>query len=143
MICFKVSISVSVIGPNGDPVVRLFNAFRMSRVALDMISDADAVGIGVCVGNQVSVSAILSRLVSVIHVLKHRYDCIAGPTYHPSTACGAHVFRFSGFSWTSTFIPGGAIGVRLKSNCPWTWAHAERFGLIRDPRIRLSVRTAC
>jgi len=83
----------------------------MLCVVLAIISVEDAVGIGVCVGNHVSVSAILSHLVSVIHVLKHQYDCIAGPTYHPSMACGAHVFWFSGFSWTSTLIPGGAIGV--------------------------------
>ncbi len=62
---------------------------------------------------------------------------MVGPTYHSLTACGAHVFWFSGFSWTSTFIPGGAIGVWLKS-----WAHADRFGFIWDPCIRLSVRTA-
>jgi len=78
MICLSVSVLVSFIGSNSDPVVRLLRAFKMSHVALAIISVEDAVSMGVCVGNHVSVSAILSHHVSVIHILKHWYDCIAG-----------------------------------------------------------------
>ena len=35
------------------------------------------------------------------------------------------------------------MGVLLKSYCPQTWAYAESFGLMRDPRRRLSVQVAC
>jgi hypothetical protein len=38
---------------------------------------------------------------------------------------------------------GGATGVRSQSQLPHTCAHADRFGLRRDPRSRFSVRLAC
>jgi len=43
------------------------------------------------------------------------------------------VRRVAGLSWTSTLMPGGAIGVRLKLNAPCSCAHAERLGLMCDP----------
>ena len=63
--------------------------------------------------------------------------------YHPATAWGDHVPRCSGFSWTMTLVPGGASGVLLKSNAPYSWAYAERFGLRWEARSRLRVRSAC
>ena len=35
--------------------------------------------------------------------------------YHAAVPWLAHVFLFNDFSWTNTFMPGGAIGVVLKS----------------------------
>jgi hypothetical protein len=32
--------------------------------------------------------------------------------------------------------------VRLKSKVPWTWAHADSFGLMREPRSRFNVISA-
>ena len=63
--------------------------------------------------------------------------------YHPSSACGAHVDLLSGLICTSTRMPGGAIGSLLKSYGPNSCDQAECFGLMRDPRMRLMVNTAC
>ena len=63
--------------------------------------------------------------------------------YHPSSACGAHVALFSGLTCTSTRIPGGAMGSLLKLYGPNNCDHAECLGLIRDPRSRLMVMSAC
>ena len=43
----------------------------------------------------------------------------------------------------STLIPGGAIGVLLKSYGPLNCAQADSFGFILDPRSRFSVNSAC
>ena len=59
--------------------------------------------------------------------------------YHPGTARGAQVPRASGSSCTNTRVPGGPIGVRLKSNTPLSCAYAESFGLMRDPRNKFRV----
>jgi len=67
LICLSVSISVSVSGGSGDPVDGFCSAWRMSLVLLAMMSADDTVGMGVWVGSHVSVSAMRSRLVSVIH----------------------------------------------------------------------------
>jgi hypothetical protein len=40
-------------------------------------------------------------------------------------------------------MPGGAMGVLLKSYVPSNCAHADSLGFIRDPRSRLSVNSAC
>ena len=58
-------------------------------------------------------------------------------------ACGAHVPRTVGFSCTSTLVPNGANGVRLKSNGPFIIASADMQGLRRDGRKRFSVRFVC
>ena len=62
--------------------------------------------------------------------------------YQPSTAWGAQVSRTVDGSWMRTRVPGGASGVRLKSKAPWTCAHAESLGLIRDERSKLRLRMA-
>jgi len=67
LICLSVSVSVSISGGSGDPVDGFCSAWRMSLVLLAMMSANDTVGIGVWVGSHVSVSAIHSHLVSVIH----------------------------------------------------------------------------
>jgi len=67
LICLSVSVSVSVNGRSGDPVDGFCSAWRMCLVLLAMMSADDTVGIGVWVGSRVSVSAIRSRLVSIIH----------------------------------------------------------------------------
>jgi len=67
-IYFSVSVLLSAEGAMGDPVTWLLSAHRMSRVALAMMSCDVIVGMGAVVGNQVSVSAVLSCLVSVIQV---------------------------------------------------------------------------
>jgi hypothetical protein len=36
-----------------------------------------------------------------------------------------------------TLVPEGAIGVRLKSRCPCSWAQADNLGLMCDARSRL------
>ena len=66
--CFRTSVSVSVVSAIGELFVGFWSAWRMSRVALAMMSWEDIVGMGAVVGNHVSVSAIRSRFVSVIHV---------------------------------------------------------------------------
>ncbi len=66
-----------------------------------------------------------------------------GQGYHLSTAWGAHVPCTLGFSWTNTQMPGGAIGVWLKSTSPWSCAQAESLGLRCDPWSRLSISVAC
>ena len=63
--------------------------------------------------------------------------------YHPSSACGAHVALFSGFTCTSTRMPGGAMGSLLKLYGPNNCDHAECFGLMRDPRNKFIVINAC
>lgn len=50
--------------------------------------------------------------------------------------------RSVGLICTSTRMPGGANGVRLKSNVPFNWAWAESFGLRRDPRTKFNVSSA-
>jgi hypothetical protein len=102
----------------------------------------DASGIVTLVGNHTIVSHMRTRRVSQSQTLKHQYDSSAGPTYHPSSPCGDHVSRLAGFSCATTRTPGGASGVRLKSKCPWKYAHADNLGLSRDPRRRLRVMTA-
>jgi len=68
VICFNVSVLVLLSGANGFPVFGCWSACNMSMVALAMISAADVVGSFSFLGNHISVSAILSCLVSVIHV---------------------------------------------------------------------------
>ena len=41
------------------------------------------------------------------------------------------------------FVPNGANGVALKSNVPCNSSHADRFGLIRDGRIRFTCSSTC
>ena len=55
-------------------------------------------------------------------------------------ACGDHVPRTVGFSCINTFVPNGAIGVRLKSNGPFNIASAAIFGFNLDGRMRFNVR---
>jgi hypothetical protein len=40
-------------------------------------------------------------------------------------------------------MPGGAMGVALKSKAPWIWAYADNFGLMRDPRSKFITMSAC
>ena len=62
--------------------------------------------------------------------------------YHPYFPHGAQLCLIVGFLCTMTLVPGGANGVALKSNCPWSWACAERVGFILDGRRRFNVATA-
>ena len=62
--------------------------------------------------------------------------------YHPSWPLGAQLFLIVGLRWTITFVPGGAKGVALKSNKPWSCACADREGFILDGRSRFSVTMA-
>ena len=48
----------------------------------------------------------------------------------------------SGVSCTTTRVPGGARGVRLKSNALFSWASADSLGLRQEGKRRLSVRVA-
>jgi len=59
---------VSVVSASGALIDGCWSAWRMSHVALAMMSYAEMVGIGAVVGNQVSVSAMHSHFVLVIHV---------------------------------------------------------------------------
>jgi hypothetical protein len=63
--------------------------------------------------------------------------------YQPSKTCGAQLCRLSGLTWIRQRIPGGARGVRLKSYSPCSWAYAESFGSMQEPRKRLRVNSAC
>jgi hypothetical protein len=81
--------------------------------------------------------------------------CFPDPDFVASVGseCGADIpsveamsgpgLAFGGFLMgDTTRQPGGPNGVRLKSNVPWTWAHADNFGLMREPRSRFSVISA-
>ena len=99
-------------------------------------------GMGTFVGSQVNVSHIRVARVCHTHILWHRYDSSAGPTYHPSIACGAHVPRLSGFLCIRTCVPGGPSGVLLKLKVPCSCAHADNLGLSLDARNRFNVMVA-
>ena len=59
--------------------------------------------------------------------------------YQPSVPCPAQVFLLVDFSWTTTCVPGGAIGVALKSKFPSSAAYADSDGFRRADRSRLIV----
>eukprot|EP00957_Ditylum_brightwellii_P094864 7224444-Ditylum_brightwellii.AAC.1 len=40
-------------------------------------------------------------------------------------------------------VPTGASGVRLKSKCPFRYAHADTFGFTLDARSKFIVMFAC
>ncbi len=40
-------------------------------------------------------------------------------------------------------MPGGMMGVQLKSNVPCSCAHANRLGLMHEPQSKLSDSSAC
>ena len=68
---------------------------------------------------------------------------MAGPRYHPSVPCGSQDLRCAGFSWIKILVPGGAMGVRLKSKGPSNMVWADIFGFRRAGRNMLSVVVAC
>jgi len=68
VICCKVLASVLFINASGAPFVGCLSVCKMSLVALAMMLFDNAVGISVQAGNHVSVSAICSCFVLVIHV---------------------------------------------------------------------------
>lgn len=43
----------------------------------------------------------------------------------------------------TTFVPGGASGVALKSKLPYRYACADSFGLTREVRSRFKVSEHC
>ena len=51
--------------------------------------------------------------------------------------------RTAGFSCTSTLVPMGAKGVRLKSNGPFNIASADILGFNLDGLSRFNVRLVC
>jgi len=55
VICLSASVLVSVSGASGEPAVGFWRACRMSHVALVIMLVDDAVGMGVVIGNHVSV----------------------------------------------------------------------------------------
>ena len=57
--------------------------------------------------------------------------------YHASVLCLAHDNMLFGFSCTTTLVPGGAIGVALKSKFPNNAAYAERDGFRLDDLNKL------
>ena len=56
--------------------------------------------------------------------------------------CVSHDARFDGLLCTTTFVPGGARGVLLKSNTPNRYEYADNFVFALALRSRLSVRNA-
>ena len=59
--------------------------------------------------------------------------------YHPSFPRDAQLCLIVGFWCTMNFVPGGANGVALKSNWPWSWACYERVGFILYRSISFNV----
>ena len=59
--------------------------------------------------------------------------------YHPSVPCPANDLLLSVFSWTTTFVPGGAIGVVLKSKLPSSAAYADNDRLRRAGHNKLII----
>ena len=64
----SVEDSLSVSGASGEPGDGWFSAWTMSWAAAIRRSTDDAVGIGMCSGNQVTVSGVRSRCVSQIQI---------------------------------------------------------------------------
>ena len=63
--------------------------------------------------------------------------------YHAGVPWPAHVFLFDDFSWTSTLVPGGAIGVVLKSKLPNNAAYADNDWFRRAERSKFNVILHC
>ena len=63
--------------------------------------------------------------------------------YHPVMPWGAQVRRAPGASNTRTCVPEGARGVQLKPKAPFSWASADRRGLMQDCRSRFNVSVDC
>ena len=66
---FRASDSLSVNGISGEFDDGVFGALMISRAAAMMMSAVDAVGMGMVVGNHVTVSQMRSARVSQIHTL--------------------------------------------------------------------------
>ena len=62
--------------------------------------------------------------------------------YHPTSPFNSHVALFCGLMCTTTFVPGGAIGVAEKSNSPYIYVYADSFGLARADLKKLMVMFA-
>ena len=62
---------------------------------------------------------------------------MAGPIYHASRACVAHVVLVVGSLYTNAFVPGGASGVLSKLKGPSNTAYADNFGLLRVEHNKL------
>ena len=60
--------------------------------------------------------------------------------YHPSLPFGSQDARLSGFECITTFVPGGASGVALKSKFPNKKACADSAGFTLDPLSKFKVR---
>ena len=97
----------------GDAGVGLSSASANILAALVALSADDVVGMSMSCGKNSTVRAIRSALVFVTYTVWHRQCSDVEPRYQPSTPCGAHVARFSGFSYITTLVPGGANGVAL------------------------------
>ena len=63
--------------------------------------------------------------------------------YHASVPCPAHDLRLLDFSWTTILVPGGAIGVALKSKIPCKAAYADKEGLRLADLKRFMVMLHC
>ena len=115
----------------------------ISFAANIVLSSSEMDGILQCNGRSFAVLEILTARVWSMKYRLHLQCFIAGPRYHPSTACSPHAVRRDVGLKINTLVPGGASGVLLYLNCPSRTSYADLDGSIRDVRSRLSVSSAC
>ena len=63
--------------------------------------------------------------------------------YHALFALCPKLLRFSGQTYISISVPGGAIGVLPKLNSPSITAHADNFGFCRHGCTIFNARSIC
>jgi hypothetical protein len=132
-----------VVAANGDPGVGCWRACEISCRLARIISVDVASGRLTFVGSHLTVVQLRMARVCQIQMRYCRYALSAGPTYQPSTPCGDQEECCDLSSYATTLVPGGAIGVALKLKEPKRPAQADKVGLMREPRSKLRVSSAC
>ena len=85
----------------------------------------------------------VGKIQHILSHARHLYWSTEGLRYHPFNPCDAQVPLTVGFSWRITCVPGGANGVALLLNSPWSRAYPYSFGFMRNFPSKFSVRLAC
>ena len=83
-------------------------------------------------GENYTVSDIISAILLGMYASWYLSCSIDGPIYQPSSPCGSHDEQSVGLFWMTILVPGGANGVRLKSNSPNMCVYYERWGIVLD-----------
>ena len=89
------------------------------------------------------VSENLSAAVLGVYEVRQWQCSITGLMYEPTCPCGYHVPRLWGLSQIRFLIPGGSIGVKLKSNVTFNCSYSGILGLIIEGCKMLSIIYVC